>query len=107
MLYCVNDGAVMKAWSADQGANGTLINFYGDPTGAFTKACGMIMDHPGPIGVGLLGRCKRFALYIEDGVVKYGVIAEDVDFDPAGDDFPEKVLPEQIIAKIKEIQGAS
>ena len=111
MLYCVNDAAVMKAWAKDQkvttegteGSSDNNIVFYADPTGTFTKACDMIMDHPGPIGVGLLGRCKRFALYVEDSVVKYHVVAEDVDFDPAGDDFPEKVLPPQMIAAIQEI----
>jgi len=104
MIYCVNDAAVMKAWSKDQKVEDSMITFYGDPTGEFTKACGMIMDHPGPRGVGLLGRCKRFLLYIEDSVVKYSVIAEDLDFDPAGDDFPEKVLPEQAMAAIKAVQ---
>jgi hypothetical protein len=41
-------------------------------------------------------------LYIEDGVVKYSVIAEDLEFDPAGDDFPEKVLAPAILEAIKE-----
>lgn len=105
MVYCVNDAAVMKAWAKDQGVEDSMIKFYADPTGAFTKACGMIMDHPGPIGVGLLGRCKRFLLYIENGEVKYSVIAEDPDFDPAGDEFPEKCLHDAAIAAIKEVQG--
>jgi hypothetical protein len=55
----------------------------------------------GPIGKGLLGRCKRFALYVDDGTVNYSVIAEDADFDPAGDDFPEKVLAPAILNAIK------
>ena len=62
----------------------------------------MEMNHPGPIGKGLLGRCKRFALYVDDGTVKYSVIAEDPEFDPAGDDFPEKVLAPAILDAIKE-----
>jgi peroxiredoxin len=104
MIYCVNDAAVMKAWAKDQKIEDTIINFYGDPTGNFTKACGMNLDDPGVIGKGLLGRCKRFLLYIDNGVVKYSVIAEDVDYDPAGDDFPEKVLPDQSLAAIKAVQ---
>jgi peroxiredoxin len=56
----------------------------------------------GPISKGIIGRCKRFALYIEDGVVKYSVIAEDLEFDPAGDDFPENVLAPAILEAIKE-----
>jgi len=31
------------------------------------------------------------------------VTAEDVDFDPAGDDFPEKVLPTQVIAVLRNL----
>jgi len=107
MLYCSQDGAVMTAWRKDQKCNGddSIINFYADPTSTFTNAAGkLMMDHPGPISVGLLNRCKRFLLYIEDGTVKYNVTAEDVDFDPAGDDFPEKVLPPQVIAAIKQVQ---
>lgn len=108
-----------------------MLKFYGDPSGAFTKACDMEMTHPvsstplqrhlimklslckthdvresvflqGPISVGIIGRCKRFALYVVDGVVKYSVIAEDLEFDPAGDDFPEKVLAPAILEAIKE-----
>jgi len=107
MLYCsVNDGAVMTAWKKDQkcDAEDCLIKFYADPTSEFTKAAGVLMmDHPGPISVGILDRCKRYIMFVDDGKIVYKVIAEDVDFDPAGDDFPEKVLPEQIIPKIKEI----
>lgn len=106
MLYCVNDCAVMKAWKKDQNCDDgkcDLINFYGDPTSEFTKAAGVLMmDHPGPISVGLLNRCKRFILLVVDGKVVYKVIAEDVDYDPAGDDFPEKVLPAQIIPHVKQ-----
>ena len=111
MLYCVNDAAVMKAWAKDQTVqdddndNDNNVVFYADPTGTVTREFDMIMDHPGPISVGLLGRCKRFAMYIDDGDIKYTVVAEDVDFDPAGDDFPEKVLPAQMIAAIKDIQS--
>jgi hypothetical protein len=56
----------------------------------------------GPLSKGLYGRCKRFALYVVDSVVRYSVIAEDVDFDPAGDDFPEKVLAPAILEVLKE-----
>lgn len=109
MLYCVNDGAVMTAWSKDQKCDDDdcIINFYADPMSEFTNSADkLMMDHPGPIGVGLLNRCKRFLLYVDDGVVKYSVTAEDVDFDPAGDDFPEKVLPAQAIPAIQKIIDA-
>jgi 2-Cys peroxiredoxin 5 len=102
MIYCVNDGAVMTAWGKDQKVEeGSIIKMYGDPTSAFTKACDMELTHEGPIGVGLLGRCKRFALYVVDGEIKFATVAES-DFDPAGDDFPEKVLAPALLEAIKE-----
>merc|ERR1711971_1200367 len=101
-VYCVNDAAVMKAWAADQKTVDTMIKMYGDPTSAFTRACDMEMTHPGPIGVGLLGRCKRFALYVVDGEVKFFALAEDPELDPAGDDFPEDVLAEALLKAIPE-----
>jgi len=105
MLFCVNDCAVMDAWRKDQKCDGedSIIVYYGDPTGAFTKAADIEMIHPGPIGVGLLGRCKRTIMLVDDGKVVFKVIAEDVDFDPAGDDFPEIVLPDRIIPEIKKV----
>lgn len=105
MLYCVNDCAVMKAWRKDQKCDGeeSIIQFYGDPTSAFTRAADVELTHPGPISVGLLGRCKRFIMLVNDGKIVYKVIAEDLDFDPAGDDFPEKVLPDRIIPEIKKV----
>lgn len=104
MVYCVNDMAVMDAWAKDQGVEGSHITFYADPYGTFTKHFDMVMTHPGPYGKGLVERCKRYALYLDDGVVKYQALAEDYDFDPAGDDFPEKCMPEQMIAAISEVQ---
>lgn len=103
LVYCVNDGAVMEAWAKDQKIEGSMISFFADPTGSFTKACGMELTHDGPIGKGLLGRCKRFALYIDDGEVKYAAVAESDD-DPAGDDFPEKTLSEAMLEAIKEVK---
>jgi peroxiredoxin len=42
------------------------------------------MTHPGPPSVGIIGRSKRFAVVVEDGVVKHVAISEGPD-DPAGD----------------------
>jgi len=107
MIYCVNDMAVMDAWAKDQKVVGTHVKFYADPYGTLTKHFGMEMTHPGPFGKGLVGRCKRYALYIDDGVVKYQALAEDYDFDPAGDEFPEKTLPPQMIEAIKKVQASA
>jgi peroxiredoxin len=35
-----------KAWAEDQKVTDTIIKFYGDPTGAFSKAVDMEMNHP-------------------------------------------------------------
>jgi peroxiredoxin len=96
LVYCVNDGAVMKAWAADQKVDGTLderfkgsmISFLADTRCEFTKAVGMEMTHPGPMDA--LGgvRCKRFVLIVEDGVVKH-VLVSEADGDPAGDNDAE------------------
>jgi peroxiredoxin len=69
----------------------------GDPSGAFTKACDQEMTHPGPVGVGIIGRCKRWAMIVEDNVVKGVAVAENLEFDPAGDEFPEKTLAPALI----------
>jgi 2-Cys peroxiredoxin 5 len=70
LVYCVNDGAVMSAWAKDQGVEGSMITFLADTRCELTKALKMGMDHPGPMAV--LGnlRAKRFALLVDDGVVK-------------------------------------
>mmetsp|Transcript_96286 Transcript_96286/g.277309 ORF Transcript_96286/g.277309 Transcript_96286/m.277309 type:complete len:105 (-) Transcript_96286:2-316(-) len=102
MVYCVNDGAVMKAWAVDQKTTDSMIKMYGDPSGEFTRAVDMELVHPGPISVGIIGRCKRFALYVVDGEVKFAAVAEDPEFDPAGDEFPEATLVEALLKAIAE-----
>ena len=89
IVYCVNDGAVMNAWANDQNVAGNdLITFMGDPTCTLTKAFDMELTHPGPASVGIIGRCKRHAAFVVDGVVKSMQVSEAAD-DPAGDSFPE------------------
>ena len=90
----------MKAWAADQKVEGSMITFMGDPSGELTKALGMEMTHPGPISVGIIGRCKRFALIIDDAVVKFVAISEAED-DPAGDDDPEDTCAPAILDALK------
>eukprot|EP00418_Pyrodinium_bahamense_P063390 CAMPEP_0179090998 /NCGR_PEP_ID=MMETSP0796-20121207/41546_1 /TAXON_ID=73915 /ORGANISM="Pyrodinium bahamense, Strain pbaha01" /LENGTH=51 /DNA_ID=CAMNT_0020788581 /DNA_START=34 /DNA_END=185 /DNA_ORIENTATION=+ len=36
LVYCVNDGAVMTAWAADQGIEGSMITFLGDTRSELT-----------------------------------------------------------------------
>ena len=88
----------MKAWAADQKVNhASLLTFMGDPTGALTKALGMELTADGPIGKGLIGRCKRHALHVIDGKVKAVTIAEAED-DPAGDERPEATCAPALLA---------
>ena len=62
----VNDPFVMKAWGEATGAGEAGLTLLADGTGAFTKAIGMDFDAP---PVGLMGRSKRYAMLVEDGVV--------------------------------------
>lgn len=63
----VNDPFVMAAWGKDTGATAAGITMLGDASGAFTKAIGLDFTAP---PVGFFGRSRRFASYVEDGVVK-------------------------------------
>jgi 2-Cys peroxiredoxin 5 len=101
LVYCVNDGAVMKAWAKDQKVEGSIIRFLADTRCQFTRKIGMSMLHPGPKGA--LGniRCKRFVLVVDDGEVKNVEVSEGPD-DPAGDNEPTgeitaKTLVENIL----------
>ena len=63
----VNDAHVMRAWGTSTGAAAAGITMLADPMSDFTKAIGMEFSTP---ATGFIDRCKRFALYAEDGVVK-------------------------------------
>jgi len=106
IVYCVNDGAVMDAWSKDQGVDKSdLVTMMGDPLGELTRALDLVIEHPGPTSVLGSGRCKRFALYAEDGAVKLLEVSEGPS-DPAGDDDPSKSLAPNMIAQIKALKSA-
>ena len=62
----VNDPFVLKAWAKDTGGEGK-ITFISDGNADFTKAIGMDLD---VTAVGLGIRSKRYAMIVEDGVVK-------------------------------------
>jgi peroxiredoxin len=62
----VNDIFVLDAWGRASGAEGK-ITFLADGNGDFAKAIGLDMDGT-PIGFGI--RSKRYAMLIDDGVVK-------------------------------------
>jgi peroxiredoxin len=105
LLYCVNDAAVMKAWAKDQAIEGSMMTMLADPGLDFTTAVDMVMDHPGPVSVLGGKRCKRFAMYLDDGVVKIWNVSEGPD-DPAGDNDPSASLVENMIKEIDALSGA-
>jgi peroxiredoxin len=84
LVYCVNDPAVMEAWAKDQKIAGSPVEFFSDTSGVLTEALGTVLDAPGPVSSLGGKRCKRFALVVDDGVVKYVGVSESPD-DPAGD----------------------
>lgn len=114
MIYCVNDAAVMGAWSKDQGVTDEdFITMAADPTSALTLALDMELKEWGegqaevdgtfgPYFMGLFKRSKRFAMYIKDGEIALTKVAEALT-DPAGDSFPEATLAETLIEDIKAL----
>lgn len=62
----VNDAFVMDAWSKQQHVPDGLA-MLADGNGTFTQALGLTMDGS---AFGMGQRSKRFALYVDDGVVK-------------------------------------
>src|SRR5271167_1549465 len=62
----VNDVFVFDAWKKATGA-GSKIEFLADGNGDFAKALDLAMDGS---GFGLGTRSKRYAMLVEDGVVK-------------------------------------
>lgn len=68
-LVCVavNDPFVMKAWGEATGAEEAGIVMLSDADGDFTRALGLNFDAP---PAGFFGRSKRYAMIVDDGVVK-------------------------------------
>lgn len=100
----------MSAWASDLGVDHCeagdddgRITFLGDPAGDLTKKLDMEMVHPGPASVGIIGRCKRFAVYAVNGEVKYVAVSE-ADDDPAGDDDPSATLAPAVLDAILKIK---
>ena len=65
VFISVNDPFVMKAWSDASNANG--IDMIADGNGELTEALELVMDAS---GFGLGKRCMRFAMAIENSVIK-------------------------------------
>ena len=63
----VNDPFVMKAWGKATGATAAGITMLSDAESAFTTAIGMEFSAP---PAGLMARSKRYAMLVEDGIVR-------------------------------------
>lgn len=63
----VNDAFVMNAWAKDQNV-GDKVLMLADGNADFTKAMGLEMDGS---GFGMGTRSKRYAMVVQDGVVKH------------------------------------
>ena len=62
----VNDIFVLTKWAADSGATGNIV-MLADGSADFAKAIGLDIDLSG-LGLGV--RSKRYAMVVDDGVVK-------------------------------------
>lgn len=102
LIYCVNDGAVMRAWGINQKVEGSIITLMGDPEGEFTKVLGMELTDPVPRSKGLIGRSKRFALLVVKNIVKYVAVSE-APGDPAGDDDPSATCHEAMLKAAQQV----
>lgn len=69
----VNDPFVAGAWARETGADTAGIEVLGDADGSVTKAMGLDFDAP---PAGFIGRCKRCAMIVRDGVVEVIQIEE-------------------------------
>lgn len=66
-VMAVNDHHVMKEWGKALGADGK-IDFLADGSAIYTRALDLVNDQTAG-GMGI--RCKRFAMIVDDGVVKH------------------------------------
>jgi peroxiredoxin len=66
LCVSVNDAFVMDAWSKDQRADDKVM-MLADGNGEFTKAMGLTLDAR---GAGLGERSQRYAMVVDDGVIK-------------------------------------
>ncbi len=63
----VNDVHVMRYWGEMSGATAAGITMLADPAAEFTRAVGMDFSAP---AVGMYDRSQRYAMLVEDGVVR-------------------------------------
>lgn len=104
LITAVNDAWVMEAWAKSisgcgmcaEGENKQFVSFVGDPQGLLTQALGVELTVEKACQLLGPGRCKRFALLVEDGVVKYFSLAH---VSESMDDLAAS-MPDAILAKL-------
>lgn len=91
-VFCmaVNDPFVMQAWAKTQSVPDGL-QMLSDGNGDFTRALGLELDASGA-GMGM--RCRRFALYAENGVVRAVHVEEPGQFEVSSAEYMLAHLPE-------------
>ncbi len=67
ICVAVNDPFVMAAWGEATGATAAGLSMLADPEATFTRAIGMEFSAP---PAGLINRSRRYAMLVEDGVVR-------------------------------------
>jgi peroxiredoxin len=72
VVVAVNDAHVLDEWAKATGSTGS-IRFLSDGNGDFVRAAGLDSDSS-PRGMGV--RSRRFAMIVEDGIVRWMAIDE-------------------------------
>ncbi|MGH8052589.1 MAG: peroxiredoxin [Stenotrophomonas sp.] len=90
-VFCmaVNDPFVMQAWAKSQSVPDGL-QMLSDGNGDFTRALGLEMDASSS-GMGI--RSRRFALYVEDGIVRGCFVEEPGKFEVSSAEYVLEHLP--------------
>lgn len=102
IVCCVNDGAVMTAWAANQGVEGSSMMFLGDPRSELAQALDLVLDDTGVMSVLGNPRCKRFSMLIDDGIIKSLNVAASEE-DPSGDGDPTATLVDKMLEDIDSV----
>ncbi len=91
-VFCmaVNDPFVMQAWAQTQSVPDGL-QMLSDGNGDFTRALGLEMDASGS-GMGM--RSRRFALYVDNGIVRAVHVEEPGNFEVSSAEYVLAHLPE-------------
>jgi len=66
----------MEGWAQDQKVAGSMVTFLADTRSELTKALDMVLDADEAMAVLGNPRCKRFAMVVDDGVIKAISVAE-------------------------------